>query len=163
MTNPHLRFTPGEIDGVVVRRPNRHTDARGWLIECFRTDELPPEMAPPMAYISLTRPGVARGPHEHVDQSDNFLFFGPSTFKVYLWDARAGSATRGKSQTLLGGQDAPLGLIVPPGVIHAYKNVGEVDGLVFNAPNRLFAGRGRKEKVDEIRHEDIAGSPYVMD
>ncbi len=27
-----------------------------------------------MAYISLDQPGVTRGPHEHVDQADLFLF-----------------------------------------------------------------------------------------
>ena len=36
-------------------------DARGWLCELFRHDELPAEFHPVMAYISETEPGVARG------------------------------------------------------------------------------------------------------
>ena len=55
------------------------------------------------------------------------------------------------------------GVIVPPGVVHAYKNVGPVPGWVFNGPNRLFAGRGRREPIDEIRHEDRPDSPFVFD
>ncbi len=157
------QFTAGDIDGVEVRSIKKFVDERGWLIECFRTDELPSDMTPPMAYVSLTRPGIARGPHEHEDQSDNFVFFGPSTFKVYLWDTRAGSPTEGNKQVLYGGEDSPLSIIIPPGVVHAYKNVGGKDGLVFNAPNRLFAGEGKQERVDEIRHEDLDDTPFVLD
>jgi hypothetical protein len=28
-------------------------------------------------------------------------------------------------------------------VVHAYRNVGDVPGLVFNAPNRLYVGWGK--------------------
>ena len=48
-------------------------------------------------------------------------------------------------------------------MVHAYRNIGGVDGIVFNGPNRLYAGDGKKEPVDEIRHEEAAGSPYVLD
>jgi dTDP-4-dehydrorhamnose 3,5-epimerase len=54
-------------------------------------------------------------------------------------------------------------VIVPPGVIHAYRNIGTENGIVFNAPNRLYGGAGRKSPVDEIRHEDEAASPYCLD
>jgi dTDP-4-dehydrorhamnose 3,5-epimerase len=53
-------------------------------------------------------------------------------------------------------------VVVPAGVVHAYKNIGDVPGMVFNAPNRLFAGEGRKEPVDEIRHESDPDSPFVL-
>ena len=53
-------------------------------------------------------------------------------------------------------------VIIPPGVVHAYRNVGDVPGLVFNAPNRLHAGWGRREPVDEVPREE-ADDPHVMD
>jgi dTDP-4-dehydrorhamnose 3,5-epimerase len=53
-------------------------------------------------------------------------------------------------------------LLVPPGVVHAYKNVGSVEGLVFNAANRLYAGWLRQDAVDEIRHEQDPHSPYQV-
>ena len=73
------------IQGVVVRELSTHNDERGSLTELFRADELDKEFYPLMSYISMTRAGVTRGPHEHVDQADIFLFLGPSTFRVYLW------------------------------------------------------------------------------
>ncbi len=79
-------FTPGEIEGVLFKPLKQHADVRGWLIELFRDDEMPPEDQPRMGYVSETLPGVARGPHEHVEQSDYFLFLGPGDFKLYLWE-----------------------------------------------------------------------------
>jgi dTDP-4-dehydrorhamnose 3,5-epimerase len=116
-----------------------------------------------MMYISMTGPGIARGPHEHVDQADFFGFIGPSTFKIYLWDYRKQSPTYMHRQVLLAGEDSPRTLIIPPGVVHAYKNIGTMMGMVVNLPNRLYAGPGRKEKVDEIRHELDPKSIFVID
>lgn len=158
-----VQFVEGTIDGVILRPLKAFTDSRGWLVELFRNDELPAENLPRMAYISETLPGVARGPHEHVDQADYFAFVGPGNFKLYLWDARQGSGTFGIRQTLIVGESNKQAVIIPPGVVHAYKNVSEHPGWVFNCPNRLYAGEGRREPVDEIRHEDQADSPYQLD
>jgi len=152
-----------EIKDVIIRELAIFDDERGWLSELFRHDELESEFWPVMSYISMTRPGVARGPHEHVDQSDLFCFLGPSQFRLYLWDRRADSSTRGKSFQGVFGEGCPALVIIPPGVVHAYKNIGEGDGMVFNAPNRLYRGEGKKEEVDEIRHEDDVNSLYKLD
>jgi dTDP-4-dehydrorhamnose 3,5-epimerase len=61
------------------------------------------------------------------------------------------------------GEQKPQAVIVPAGVVHAYKNIGLKPGWVINLPNRLYAGRGRKETVDEIRHESDPNSPFQMD
>ena len=61
------------------------------------------------------------------------------------------------------GVDRPMLLIVPPGVVHAYRNVGAEPGIVFNCPNRLYRGPGKKEPVDEIRHEERADSLFPLD
>ena len=156
-------FQEGSIDGVVVKPLKRFEDARGWLIELCRDDELPPANRPAMAYISQTLPGVARGPHEHRDQADFFAFVGPGDFKLYLWDTREDSPTYNVRQSLLVGESNFQAVVVPPGVVHAYKNVSPGPGIVFNAPNRLYAGEGRKHPVDEIRHEDLADSPFLLD
>jgi len=65
-------FVEGEIQGVQIRRLSRFEDHRGWLAELFRHDELPEQYHPVMAYVSQTLPGVARGPHEHREQTDLF-------------------------------------------------------------------------------------------
>lgn len=141
------------FSGVKIIPLKKWEDQRGWLSELWRTDEIAAEEIPVMTYVSLTKPGVVRGPHEHVYQTDLFCFVGPSTFQLHLWDNRSGSLTFGQNEIFVGGADEPFVAIVPPGVVHGYKNVGEVDGLVVNCTNKLYKGEGKKEDVDEIRHE----------
>jgi len=45
----------------------KFVDERGWLAEIFRHDKLHAWSRPEMAYVSVTNPGVLRGPNEHVD------------------------------------------------------------------------------------------------
>jgi dTDP-4-dehydrorhamnose 3,5-epimerase len=152
------------IHGIIIKKLSQHDDKRGWLIELFRQDEIDDKKYNPvMAYVSRTKPGVARGPHEHVRQADFFCFIGPSTFRLYLWDNRRDSPTYGNAFQLDAGSENKVSVLVPPGVVHAYKNIGPVDGIVYNAPNRLYAGEGRKEPVDEIRHEDDPNSPFKIE
>jgi dTDP-4-dehydrorhamnose 3,5-epimerase len=147
----------GEIEGIIIKEFRQFDDNRGWLAELFRSDD-PGEYRPEMGYVSLTYPGIVRGPHEHMEQTDYFCFLG--TFSLYLWDNRKNSPTYGSRKVI---KDADrLVVIVPPGIVHAYKNSGERDGMVLNFPDRLFAGWGRKEKVDEVRYEQDAGSPFKV-
>jgi dTDP-4-dehydrorhamnose 3,5-epimerase len=151
------------IEGVIVKNLNIYADDRGWLTELIRSDELPEGFESAMSYLSMTLQGTTRGPHEHREQTDYFCFVGPSDFKVYLWDNRAGSATYGERQVFVAGAKEPRVVVVPPGVVHAYKNIGDVDGLVFNAPDRLYKGEGKAEEVDEIRHEADENSDFKID
>jgi dTDP-4-dehydrorhamnose 3,5-epimerase len=157
-------FSRGVIEGVVVRDLRKHLDERGWLAELYRDDDEATEgFRPAMAYASATQPGVERGPHEHLDQADHFCFIGPSNFKLRLWDNRPGSTTYGRVMTVYAGEDAPRAVVVPKGVVHAYRNVGHTVGLVINLPDRLYAGHGRREEVDEIRHEDDPATIFRLD
>jgi dTDP-4-dehydrorhamnose 3,5-epimerase len=158
-----MEFHPGAIAGVIWKPLRKYHDQRGWLCELFRDDEVPAAFRPEMAYMSLSEPGIVRGPHEHVEQADFFCFLGPGSFQVYLWDNRRRSRTYRAHQREIVGVDRPMALIIPPGVVHAYKNISNEPGLVFNCPNRLFKGPGRKDPVDEIRHEDDPDSPFRLD
>jgi dTDP-4-dehydrorhamnose 3,5-epimerase len=165
MTPTHLAdmdWSDGEIHDCPVRPLQKYHDERGWLAEFFRHDELDESLYPVMGYMSLTKPGVARGPHEHVDQTDLFVFFS-GTFRLFLWDARSDSPTFGIRTVVDLGEDRPAAVIVPPGVVHAYRNVGANDALIVNCPNQLYAGWGKKETVDEIRHEDRDDKLFSMD
>jgi dTDP-4-dehydrorhamnose 3,5-epimerase len=153
----------GSIEGVQVVATKKFVDERGWLVELFRQDELAAEFHPAMAYMSVTLPGVLRGPHEHVDQADLFAFFGPGDFKVTLWDNRPLSATCGHRMELFMGANNPGSVLVPKGVVHCYRCISPESGWVFNAPNQLYAGAGKAGPVDEIRHEADAGNVFVKD
>ncbi len=156
-------FTEGPVDGVVFRPLETRADDRGWLVELYREDELPPENRPAMAYVSQTLPAVVRGPHHHLDQSDYFALIGPGEFTLYFWDIRPDSPSWGRRMVVGPVESMRQSVIVPPGVVHAYKNVGTVPGWVFNAANRLYAGKEKQEPVDEVRHEDREDSPYRLD
>lgn len=158
-----MQFKTGSIPDVIVKDLQKHTDQRGWLVELFREDEIDRQFMPVMSYVSETQSGIARGPHEHRDQADLFCFLGPSTFRVYLWDARKDSPTLGSSMVFDAGEHQPKSVLVPAGVVHAYKNIGAEPGWVVNLPNKLYAGKGRKEPVDEIRHESDQDTIFVLD
>ncbi len=156
-------FKRGEINGIIIKDLVKNEDDRGWLIELFREDTVDEDIFPQMSYISLTYPGIARGPHEHLEQTDYFCFLGTSDFKLILWDNRKDSSTYKNKMILNIGQDEPKIVIVPPGIVHAYKNVGDKPGLIINLPNKLYAGWGKKESVDEIRYEGMDNSPFKVD
>ena len=140
------------LPGVIARSLKHYADPRGWLIELFRDDDLPAGFKPTMGYLSLTHPGVARGPHEHRDQSDGFIFLS-GTFEITLWENRPG--LEHVKVVIVAGEANPIFLVVPPGVVHAYRNIGDADATVLNFPDRLYAGWGKAQPVDEIRHEEI--------
>lgn len=121
-------------------------------MELFRDDELPEGFEPTMGYLSMTKPNVARGPHEHVAQTDGFVFLN-GNYELYLWENRPGNDPMMETHPV--GEENPCIVFVPPGVVHAYRNVGTSDAFVLNFPNKLYAGWGKKEEVDEIRHEDF--------
>ena len=147
------------MKGLIIKELTRYNDDRGWLAEIFRNDES--QFKPAMAYVSLTKSGVVRGPHEHTKQSDCFVFVGPGNFDLYLWDRREDSETKGKNIVLNVGENHPTMVIVPPGVVHGYKCV---DGPAYsiNLPDALYRGQGKKEEIDEIRWEEDSNSPYII-
>lgn len=149
------------IKDVLIKELKKNADGRGWLAEIYRNDEM--DYSPAMSYVSVTKPGVVRGPHEHNSQSDLFVFAGPGKFRIFLWDNRKDSPTFGEHLEFEGGENRPIAVLVPPGIVHGYKCISETDGWSINLPNELYAGRGKKELVDEVRWEKDPVSPFKID
>ena len=149
------------IAGVIIRKIEKKSDSRGWLAEIYRSDEF--EFRPAMSYISLTEPGVVRGPHEHKYQSDCFIFIGPGNFELHLWDRRDTSLSKNEYLKIEAGEKNPTLIIVPPGVVHGYKCVGDQSGWCVNLPDKLYRGQGKTEETDEIRWENNPESPYKIE
>lgn len=146
------------IDGVIVKELRKFNDDRGWLAEFYRRDEV--EYKPAMSYISSTMPGQVRGPHEHTEQTDFFVFAGPGSFEIYLWDRRKRSTTCDQHMRFEAGVDRPMIVVVPPGVVHGYRCISDAPAMSINMPDRLYKGEDKKEEIDEIRWEDDPESPY---
>lgn len=146
------------MKGLEIRELTVHEDQRGWLAEIIRDDET--AFRPVMSYLSMTRPGLLRGPHEHKWQVDCFCFIG--NFRLYVWDNRESSSTY-REKEVIDTKDVPTVVVVPAGIVHAYKNIGSSEGLVINLPDRLFMGEGKSGPVDEIRYEDDPLSPFRIE
>lgn len=149
-----------EIPGVIIKRLEKNIDGKGWLIEGWRHDEI--DYLPNMLYISAAEFGEIRGPHEHLLQSDFFVFV-HGDFELYLWDNRAESEGYRKLNKVIVGAIKLTSILIPPGVVHGYKCISEDGGLCINLPNKLYRGLGKKEKVDEIRWEHDPNSPFKIE
>ncbi len=148
------------IRGLVIKELRKFEDPRGWLSEFFRHDES--DYLPAMGYVSETKPGVVRGPHEHLYQSDYFVFIGPGNLELHLWDNRQWSETKGEYLKLEVGEKNPVTVVVPPGVVHGYKCVGGKNAWCINLADKLYKGINKEEEVDEVRWEERADSPYII-
>lgn len=154
------------IKDIIIKKLNKFEDERGWLAEIYRSDEI--NFDPTMGYISITKSGVTRGPHEHKYQSDFFIFPGPGDFMLYLWDNRKTAGGRDAIDRVFPmmkievGEKNPVSVIVPPGVVHGYKCISEIPAMSINLPDKLYKGEGKKEEVDEIRWETDKNSPFKI-
>lgn len=148
--------------GVEISRLSRHVDPRGALVELWRSDET--GHPPAMGYLSLTVPGQTRGPHEHLAQSDWFVFAGGGV-TVRLWENRPRLlAERPQPLVLRLTEDLlPVRLLIPPGVVHSYTADGPGPCMVINLPDALYAGPGRRGPVDEVRWEHDPNALFQID
>jgi dTDP-4-dehydrorhamnose 3,5-epimerase len=156
LDNPHN----SKIKDVVIKQLTKRDDERGWLTEIFRSDD--DNYTPAMSYVSFTKLNIIRGPHEHLTQSDFFVFVGPGDFELYLWDNRKNSPTFENHMTIVVGESNKASVIVPPGVVHGYKCISKEGAISINLPDKLYAGVGKKEVVDEIRHENDKNSKFKI-
>ena len=160
MTRP--AYIDGDIDGLIVKPIKAYHDDRGWLIELFRHDELAEPLRAVMAYASMTFPGVARAARASRPNRRLRLLRSVRFSRLRLGPSR-NSPTYLHHLRIVVGESYPAAIWIPPGIVHAYRNVGEVPGLVFNAPNRLYAGWHRAEPVNEIRHETADPERFPLD
>lgn len=149
------------IIGIVIKQLMQFNDERGWLSEIYRKDE-PDRIIPVMSYVSFTKFGQIRGPHEHKQQSDFFVFVGPGDFELYLWDNRHGSETYNNHIKLVVGENNRCSVLIPPGIVHGYKAISPSGSMCINLPDKLYRGEGKKEEVDEIRHEEDINSKFKI-
>ncbi len=70
------------LEGIIIKQLDVFEDQRGWLVEIFREDDM--AFRPVMSYVSMTEPGIVRGPHEHHEQTDFFCFFVVCRDKSYI-------------------------------------------------------------------------------
>ena len=157
------QWKTADIQGVIVKELKKFNDSRGWLAEIVREDEIDKGLMPVMAYISVTHPKISRGPHLHKEQTDIFCMTGPGDFSLRMWDNRQSSPTFGCMMSVSAGESKPCIITIPPGVVHGYTNISDKDSMVLNLPNKLYAGKDKKQPVDEVRFENMVDSDFSME
>jgi len=141
----HATGTKQIIEGVKIKPLTRHADERGYLMEILRTDDpLFEQFA--QFYVSLNYPGVIRAWHCHKLQTDLFACV-KGMIKVVIYDGREGSPTHGQINEFFIGDQNPVVVRIPKGVLHGYKTIGVEPSLLLNFPDQLY----NPKEPDEYR------------
>lgn len=132
--------SPDLIDGVVVRPFDLWPDDRGYFLEVARMGQglaagFPAESTQVSAALSY--PGAIKAFHYHLHQTDLWV---PAIgmFQVALVDLRPESRTFGSKNTLYAGSLKPWQFLIPAGVGHGYKVIGERPAILIYVTNRLY-------------------------
>ena len=133
------------INGVKVRNLRFIPDERGYLMEMLRSDWEEYDKFG-QVYITAVYPGVVKGWHYHKIQTDHFICI-HGMAKVVLYDGREGSPTHGEVNEFFMGDQNPMLLKIPPGVMHGFKGIGQEMTLIVNVPTELY----NYEQPDEYR------------
>jgi dTDP-4-dehydrorhamnose 3,5-epimerase len=120
-------------DGMVVRDLVTHTDVRGTICELYdpRWGVDPADVV--FAYMFTIRPGMAKGWGLHREHEDRYAFLA-GELELAFYDAREDSCTAGEQSQLFLSELHRKLLVIPRGVWHAERNVGQVDVRVVNFP-----------------------------
>jgi dTDP-4-dehydrorhamnose 3,5-epimerase len=130
----------GLIEGVGLRPYDVWPDDRGYFLEVIRMQQglaaaFPPETTQVSAALSYA--ATIKAFHFHRHQTDLWVpMFG--MFQVALVDLRADSPTFGAKNTMYLGSLRPWQVLIPPGIGHGYKVIGDSAGLLIYVTNRLY-------------------------
>lgn len=143
------------IKGVKVKKLKPIPDERGMVMEILRNDD---ELFEGFGqvYLSIVYPGVVKGWHYHKAQTDNFCIV-KGMAKVALFDGRPNSPTKGEVMELFIGEQNPILVQIPPGVLHGMKGVGNAPAYLINTITEPY----NHKNPDELRKSpDDPEIPY---
>jgi dTDP-4-dehydrorhamnose 3,5-epimerase len=128
------------IAGVKVEPFALHPDDRGYFLEVHRMGRglaaaFPAETTQISA--ALNYPGTVKAFHFHLHQHDCWAPVN-GMLQVALVDLRLGSATFGARNTLYVGPLRPWEILIPPGVAHGYKVIGNKEAMLVYLTDRFY-------------------------
>ncbi|MCX5860584.1 MAG: dTDP-4-dehydrorhamnose 3,5-epimerase family protein [Desulfomonile sp.] len=143
------------IEGVIIQPLRVVPDERGRLMEIMRRDD-PFFGGFGQVYLSTVYPEVVKAWHYHRVQIDRFTCI-RGMVKAVLYDDREGSPTRGCLNEIFVGEHKPCLVVIPSGVYHGWKCVGEHEAYVINVPSEPY----NRSDPDEYRVDPHQGGiPY---
>jgi len=131
---------PQLIDGVRVQAVTLWPDDRGYFLEVQRLGQgLAGSFPAASTQISaaFSYPGTIKAFHYHMRQTDCWQPVAGS-LQVALVDLRIGSPTYGTRNTMYVGVLRPWQILVPPGVAHGYKVIGQEPAMLVYLTDRFY-------------------------
>jgi dTDP-4-dehydrorhamnose 3,5-epimerase len=128
------------IEGIETRPYDLWPDDRGYFLEVARMrQDLAAEFPVESTQVSaaLSYPGTIKAFHFHKHQTDLWVP-AQGMFQVALVDLRPGSPTHGRKNTLYVGSLKPWKILIPPGVGHGYKVIGDGPAMLVYVTDRLY-------------------------
>jgi len=130
-----LRLDP--IDGVRYRLTRPVSHRQGHLTEVFRADWGLTEAPIVQVNLTITFTGEVRAWGIHRFTVDR-LFAATGSLCIVCYDGRRESPTfRCVNEFLLGERNQGL-VVIPPGVYHGWKNIGNDEATIVSMPSRLY-------------------------
>jgi dTDP-4-dehydrorhamnose 3,5-epimerase len=132
--SPHL------IADVRVQPLALWPDDRGYFLEVQRMGRgLAAEFPAATTQVSaaVNYPGTIKAFHYHLHQTDCWTPVG-GLLQIALVDLRTASPTYGARNTLYAGALRPWQILIPPGVAHGYKVVGQEPALLVYLTDRFY-------------------------
>jgi dTDP-4-dehydrorhamnose 3,5-epimerase len=137
--------SPELIAGVLVRPYDVYADDRGYFLEVIRTEEeLVAAFERVQVSAALGYPGTVKAFHFHLRQNDCWTAVA-GMLQAALVDLRVGSPTFGARNTLYVGALRPWQILIPAGVGHGYKVIGNQPAVLVYATDQFYdpADEGR--------------------
>jgi dTDP-4-dehydrorhamnose 3,5-epimerase len=135
------------IEGVKIDPLALHPDDRGYFLEVARVGKKLVtgwEAGETQISAALSYAGTIKAFHYHHHQTDVWAPVS-GLFQVALVDLRKDSPTHGRRNTIYAGALRPWQILIPPGVGHGYKALGDGPSLLVYLTNRFYnpADEGR--------------------
>jgi dTDP-4-dehydrorhamnose 3,5-epimerase len=130
-----LRLEP--IEGIRYRLARPVSHQHGHLTEVYRDDWSLTDAALVQVTMTTTFPGRVRAWGLHRFTIDR-LFAATGSLMIICYDARRSSSTyRSINEFMLGGRNQGI-VVIPPGVYHGWKNVGNDEATIISMPSQLY-------------------------
>jgi len=132
------------IKGVIIKKLTIWPDDRGYLTEILRSDDkLLSKFG--QTIFTLSYPGVIKAFHWHQFQ-DDLWFVSAGMAEVVLYDRRPRSKSKGETQVIFAGEQNPVLILIPRGVAHGYKVLGNKPCHLFYHTTKPYNPKNPDEK-----------------
>lgn len=138
------------IDGVKIIECKKHADNRGFLCEVAKRSQFP-NFDWKQTNFTVAHPEVIKAFHWHKKQTD-LWFCVSGNIEAVLYDRRPESSTKGETQTVILGEHNSAALLIPQGVAHGYRVLGNASaGLIYLVDQEYDSKNPDEER---IAHDD---------